>query len=100
MGLFEQGLEIIFHGLALLPFLPMSPGDFKFQNKRSFISLRAALLLIGGGMGLLCGYFLDMAFRMEEVGYFAMLFICGGAGLGLSYVIEEKKSQESATAYN
>jgi len=72
----------------------MSPGDFKFQSRRSFMSLRAALLLMGGGAGLLFGYFLDMAFRMEEVGYFAMLFIFGGAGLGLSYVIEEKKMKE------
>ena len=72
----------------------MSPGDFKFQSRKSFLSLRIALLLIGGGAGLLFGYFLDMAFRMEEVGYFSMLFIFGGAGLGISYVIEEKKSKE------
>ena len=72
----------------------MSPGDFKMEKSRSSISLRASLLLIGGGAGLLFGHFLDMAFRMEEVGYFSMLFIFGGIGLGLSYIIEEKKNKE------
>lgn len=56
--------------------------------------LRASLLLIGGGIGLLLGYFLDRAFYMEEVGYFAMLFIFGGIGLGTSYLIEEKKIKD------
>jgi len=72
----------------------MSPGDYKMQARYSAASLRASLLLIGAGLGLFCGYFLDFAFRMEEVGYFAMLFIFGGAGLGLSYIIEEKKTRE------
>lgn len=72
----------------------MSPGDYKMQPRYSAASLRASLLLIGGGLGLLFGYFLDEQFRMEEVGYFSMLFVFGGVGLGLSYLIEEKKSKE------
>jgi len=31
---------------------------------------------------------------MEEVAYFSMLFIFGGAGLGISYIIEEKRDKE------
>ena len=54
-------------------------------------SLRFALLLIGAGVGLLLGHFLDRNYDMEEVAYFSMLFICGGIGLGASYLIEEKK---------
>ena len=54
-------------------------------------SLRFALLLIGAGVGLLLDHFLDRSYDMEEVAYFSMLFICGGAGLGASYLIEEKK---------
>lgn len=73
----------------------MSPGDFKMQARYSAVSLRASLLLMGGGFGLLFGYFLDMNFRMQEVGYFSMLFVFGGAGLGLSYIIEEKKNKEA-----
>lgn len=56
-------------------------------------SLRVSLLLIGAGIGLLLGYFLDLQFDMEEVGYFSMLFLFGGIGLGLSYIIEENKSK-------
>jgi hypothetical protein len=54
-------------------------------------SLRVALLLIGAGVGLLLGHFLDRSYDMEEVAYFSMLFICGGLGLGASYLIEERK---------
>jgi hypothetical protein len=28
---------------------------------------------------------------MDEAGYFAMIFIFGGVGLGLAYILEEKK---------
>src|SRR5687768_282876 len=54
-------------------------------------ALRASLLLIGAGVGLLLGDVLDRNYHMEEVAYFSMLFICGGIGLGASYLIEEKK---------
>ena len=54
-------------------------------------TLRASLLMIGAGLGIVLGYFLDEKFYMEAAGYFGMLFIFGGLGLGLAYVIEEKK---------
>lgn len=57
-------------------------------------ALRASLLLIGAGIGLLMGYFLDHNLGMDEVGYFSMLFIFGGIGLGLAYLIEEKKAAQ------
>jgi hypothetical protein len=56
-------------------------------------TLRGSLLLIGIGTGFLLGYFLDRSFDMEEVGYFSMLFIFGGIGLGAAYLIEEKKAK-------
>ena len=58
-----------------------------------FPTLRFALLLIGVGLGFFLGNILDQLFRMDEVGYFSMLFICGGAGLGLAYIIESKKEK-------
>lgn len=66
-----------------------------FAAKASSVSgaLRASLLLIGSGVGLLLGYFLDNSYRMEEVGYFSMLLIFGGAGLGAAYLIEERKQK-------
>ena len=67
-----------------------------FESKKRPVntswSLRFALLLIGGGVGLLLGNVLDQAYYVEEeVAYFSMLFICGGLGLIASYIIEERK---------
>lgn len=61
------------------------PGSGKFNT------LRFALLLMGVGLGFLLGNFLDMAFDMDEVGYFSMLFLCGGAGLGIAYKMQSKE---------
>lgn len=70
----------------------LSPDLFKRDRKESTSPvLRWALLLIGAGMGLLVGYFLDETFRMDEAGYFASLLIFGGLGLLLAYIIEERK---------
>src|SRR5688572_22687583 len=74
----------------------------KGVDPKSFISsrprnaapaLRASLLFIGIGLGLLVGSLLDYHFDMEQVGYFSMLFIFGGLGLGLAYIIEERKQK-------
>jgi len=70
----------------------LNPDLFKTERSASG-TLRASLLLIGIGIGFLVGYWLDRSFDMEEVGYFSMLFIMGGLGLGLAYVIEEKKAK-------
>ncbi|MBL7875412.1 MAG: hypothetical protein JNL53_07090 [Cyclobacteriaceae bacterium] len=70
----------------------LSPDLFKRDRTTSGI-LSTALLLMGGGLGLLMGYGLDSLFDMEEVAYFSMIFIFGGLGLGLAYLIEEKKSK-------
>jgi len=69
----------------------LSPDIFKKESS-SAGTLRVALLLMGAGTGLLLGYFLDRAWDMEEVAYFSMLFICGGLGLGIAYIIEERKN--------
>ena len=69
----------------------LAPDIFKKESSSSAVTLRAALLLIGAGTGLLFGYFLDRAWDMEEVAYFSMLFIFGGLGLGIAYIIEERK---------
>ena len=63
----------------------------KKVRRDTSLPLRVSLLLIGAGIGLLFGHFLDQSFYMEEVGYFSMLFVWGGLGLGASYLIEEKK---------
>lgn len=75
----------------------VDPQFFNIKKPRNTSGpLRASLLLIGAGIGLLLGNFLDEMFYMQEVGYFAMLFIFGGLGLGASYLIEEKKLREES----
>ncbi|RLD23987.1 MAG: hypothetical protein DRI71_03885 [Bacteroidetes bacterium] len=69
---------------------------YPIRQSNTSIPLRFSLLLIGFGLGLLIGYFLDMALGMEEVAYFSMIFVFGGSGLGLAYIIEEKKAKEEA----
>lgn len=66
----------------------------KKQRANNSGPLRASLLLIGAGLGLLIAYFLDRAWDMEEVAYFSMLFVFGGLGLGAAYLVEEKKIRE------
>ena len=71
----------------------LNPDLFKRESSTA-PTLRLALLFIGAGTGLLFGYFLDRAWDMEEVAYFSMIFIFGGIGLGLAYLIEEKKMKK------
>jgi hypothetical protein len=71
----------------------VSPELFRKERTSGGGTLRWSLLLIGVGIGFLMGYWLDRAYDMEETGYFSMLFIFGGLGLGISYLLEEKKNQ-------
>ena len=71
----------------------LSPDLFREVETAAGGPLRWGLLLIGSGLGLLMGYWLDYAFDMEEVAYFSMLFIFGGAGLSIAYLIESKKNK-------
>lgn len=72
----------------------VDPSTFSRPRRNDTGPLRASLLLIGAGTGLLFGHFLDRQFYMEEVAYFSMLFIFGGLGLGAAYLIEEKKQRK------
>jgi peptidoglycan/LPS O-acetylase OafA/YrhL len=76
----------------------VSPEFLASKKKgRSSAALRFGLLSIGVGLGFFIGYFLDLNYNMEEVGYFAMLFILGGVGLVVSYLIEQKKDKDNPT---
>ncbi|HET9054546.1 MAG TPA: DUF6249 domain-containing protein [Cyclobacteriaceae bacterium] len=73
----------------------VDPSLFARKQRNTSFPLRVSLLLIGVGLGFLLGYFLDRLFSMEEIGYFSMLFIFGGLGLGAAYLVEEKKNKAS-----
>ena len=69
----------------------MSPADLKRPKEEGFGTLRFALLLIGAGLGFLAGYFLEENTRMNEVAYFSMLFLFGGIGLVVAYLVQQKR---------
>jgi hypothetical protein len=72
----------------------VDPSVFARKSRNTSGALRASLLFIGAGTGLLLGSILDNIFNLEEVAYFSMILICGGLGLGAAYLIEEKKIKE------
>ena len=73
----------------------IDPQIFKRESSTA-PTLRLALLFIGAGTGLLFGYFLDRAWDMQEVAYFSMILIFGGIGLGLAYLLEERKMKSKS----
>ena len=69
----------------------LSPAEF--SNKKGILSatLRYGLLLIGIGVGILFGNFVEIEFGVPRQGAFiAMMFIFGGIGLIISFLIERK----------
>lgn len=72
----------------------VSPELFRKERTNGGGTLRWSFLLIGIGIGFLMGYWLDRTYDMEETGYFSMLFIFGGLGLGLSYFVEEARNKK------
>ena len=73
-------------------------GEFKGKDRDrlpNFMTIRFALLLIGFGAGILAGGLFESAglFSEEEVGYFSSIFIFGGVGLVISYLIEQRKRE-------
>ncbi len=54
-------------------------------------SLKWGIFLAGLGIGLLIGYLLEAMTGMRtEVAYFSMIFLFGGLGLVIYYLIEKK----------
>ncbi|MEM1407165.1 MAG: DUF6249 domain-containing protein [Bacteroidota bacterium] len=73
----------------------MNPAEVT-KTKNTSGPLRFSMLLMGVGIGLLMGYFLESSTRMDEAAYFSMIFLFGGIGLGVAYVIEERKLKQES----
>jgi len=81
----EERLKMVEHG--------MDPHSGVKKTRGS--GLKFALVLIGVGIGLLVGNMLDASGLVyEEVAYFSMSFLFGGAGLLIGYLVESKQIQQ------
>ena len=73
----------------------LSPADLQKSREEGFGTLKFALLLIGIGLGFLAGNILESYTNMDnEVAYFSMLFLFGGVGLTIAYVIQKKNMEK------
>lgn len=78
----------------------VDPNLFANKKKNTSGTLRISLLLIGVGFGFLAGQIWDnlisndFGFDGNPLPYFTMIFIFGGLGLLVAYIIEEKKNKE------
>jgi hypothetical protein len=71
----------------------MSPAESKRQSNTS-IPLRFSMLLMGFGIGLLLATLFDHFLYMNQDSlYFSLILIFGGLGLGVAYIVEEKKAK-------
>lgn len=74
----------------------LSPADLKTSKEESFGTLKFALLLIGIGLGFLMGNIIASYTDMRQnIAYFSMLFLFGGIGLIIAYVIQRKHTNKN-----
>jgi len=56
-------------------------------------TLKWALLMVGIGLGIFLATLLVEAGVNEPASYFSMIFLCGGAGLLITYKVEQKANK-------
>ncbi len=70
---------------------------FRINGKQAYTSLKWGIFLVGIAAGLLVGNLLEQTTAMQsEVAYFSMIFLFGGIGLIIYYLINRKHNRESA----
>lgn len=69
-----------------------NPELFKLKNdpNQGYSNFKSGLFLIGIGIGIIAGYFLENAGMQEEPAYFSMIFLFGGIGLVISFLLQGK----------
>ncbi|MBC7921123.1 MAG: hypothetical protein H7Z75_08515 [Ferruginibacter sp.] len=70
------------------------------RTKRTPVDLRYALVAIGASIGLLLGNLLEANTGIDDgVAYISMLLLCGGLGLVVAYLIEQRKVEEEKAGF-
>ncbi len=69
-----------------------SPELFKLKNdpNAGYSTFKSGLFLIGIALGIVAGYFLTQSGMEEEPAYFSMIFLFGGIGLVISFLLQKK----------
>lgn len=64
---------------------------FNTGKKRTGGTLKYGMFFVGIALGILLGNILTVSTQLkEEVAYFSMIFLCGGASLILYYLVERR----------
>jgi hypothetical protein len=72
----------------------LTPKEFSNKNATLSATLRFGLLFIGAAIGIMLGNFVAKHFDVPRQGAFiAMIFLFGGIGLIVSYLIEKKDNK-------
>lgn len=70
-------------------------GIFKSSRPASLLTFKIGFFFIGIGVGILIGNIIAATTRLEEeVAYFSMLFLFGGASLIIYHLLEKKLIQK------
>jgi len=69
-----------------------SPDLFKTKSDQNsgYNAFKFGLFLIGIALGIVAGYFLNEGGMEEEPAYFSMIFLFGGIGLVVSFLLRGK----------
>ncbi len=62
----------------------------KEEPKSGYGNFKFGLFLIGVALGILAGYFLKEAGMDDSAAYFSMIFLFGGIGLVISFLLQKK----------
>jgi H+/Cl- antiporter ClcA len=67
------------------------------RSPRPYNSLKAGLLFVGAGVGLVIAYILDSFMERNDIEplYFALIAIGGGIGLILSFMMEKRAMEKN-----
>lgn len=60
------------------------------EEKSGYGTFKFGLFLIGVALGIIAGYFLYESGMDETAAYFSMIFLFGGIGLVVSYLLQKK----------